>query len=266
MSTKKKTSRRRASLDAKPTHPLTWKDLSKWNRRYHMVEVYREMRRAKVDPRLVFLTFRAGGGVLHGLSATSNTRVRRQLLDFAAAEGATEHGCSALDTKQLWIVTDWLVRCVLPLAVERLPGRCGPMGWAAKLRKLQPLVWSLRTIDAMQALSPLWGDLRDNGIREAAARERPIVSAVEALSTAAMLAMTRILQLQLDSYVAARAVASSCLDAALQAEAGLNAELIEPTLPSLLKLLSEVEQGDGQQSIAIRCVWPVALPTSTNAA
>jgi hypothetical protein len=239
--------------------PLLWREVDRW---LALPEDRSQWRKANVDDRL-FLVAPAFRGILKGLKAGAwaiSPADRAVMLKLARRASPTATYAPASDLDRVLIVSDWMVRCALPLWLDRLPRWCEARKHGDTLRGLQEVLWTQQIVDAIAALSPLWISLKDAATDRGTAQERRAVEVAHRQASIAMQVMSFALARQMNQIDASRD-GWTCENVMQLLRAHHYSErdaTIMETFQAVIEVLLVVQHGDSRRSIADRCVWPMA--------
>lgn len=234
---------------------ITWPAIVRWHDRLDMYGRDAGKMRG-VDARLLTIApaFEGVIGARLGLHADRRSAgQRREIVALAQrAIGTSSRDAVQWELERALVACDWMVRCALPLWIDRLPGAIAArQQMCADLRALRPTLWTQQLVEALSALSPHWIGLGEAHDRATAADRMAILPvhrhAETAMQTLA-LAITRTLRYAAhgdDKWIVYRtlSLAEDC-------------PAVDATVPALLDVLFAVQPGDSRASLAARCKWP----------
>lgn len=248
---------------------IAWQSLERWLDYGGSVQDWKKMR---LDRRLYSI---APGirGVLDGLKGYDPpARRRAELLQIANHAVGTFNGdcVHRWDLTRVRVVCDWMLRCALPVWLDRLPTWCAVdvsrggvevhhvKSHAERLRALPSLQWSCVIADLMPGLSDIWVTLEDAVYHRGTAAERNVIRIAHVKTSEALEIVSRVLSrsLELELTEMKERDGWTCQMAMRVLRVGHAGEpdaAVAATVPQLIQLLLEVQPGDSQQSIADRC-------------
>jgi len=253
---------KKTTIPKSQTRPLAWLQVERW-----LAQLDRNGSTRGVDRRLLTLA-PAFVGILHVATFYSELpaaqratllRIAKQALNTASPSDRLNH----LVIGRTLVMCDWMLRCALPLWLDRLPawwsrGRENP---ARLLRSLTPLMWTQTIVDGVSALTPIWVTLESSVAQDrGTAQELAVVNAVRRQATHAMMVSTQALaHHQKPSYTHDEWICGLAMWLLLDDTRKEHDAMVAKTLPALVDALLAVQSGDSRQSIADRCAWPMPL-------
>ncbi len=240
------------------TAPLNWGNIEFWERRLdeHGHDDPKKLR--GVDVRLLTIA-PAIEGLICGLKGYTDTPTRRRLMLVGIARQAvgTFHpqGRSRGDMNRALVLCDWMLRCALPIWLDRLPNWCSAKDSAATLRALRAICWSCQIVQGLSTLAPAWAALSENYRDRGTQAEREVIWEAARCADAAMRVIADALVVTMSqSWHGQDSICRRVTRMAFN-ERGEEDPAVVATIPALVKLLLEVQPGDSRSSVADRCVW-----------
>jgi hypothetical protein len=243
------------------TAPFTWANIELLDRRLDTYGRDDPKKLRGVDRRLLTIAPAIESFVL-GLKGYGETPAPRQAVILGIARravGTFEPKSPRDDMNRALVICDWMLRCALPIWLDPLPTWCRGKDAAEALRGLRAICWSHQIVLGISALSPAWAALRADYADRGTQRDREIVWQAADRATAAMRVLADALVISLDSVQSDRGQARLCKMAARLAlsergDENENAAVMK-TVPALVGVLLDVQNGDSRSSVADRCVW-----------